>query len=76
MVTNINIFSAFIGTGFLSYRDYILIIVINNYRFELGFTGAYSTKKTPKLDRFFNSLDLSNIFGFVYRDSNSSLLFR
>ena len=61
---------------FLSYRDRILIIAINNYYFELGFTRAYSTKKAPKLDYFFSNLDLSNIFGFVYRESNDRLLFR
>ena len=60
----------------LNYRDRILIIVVNNYRFELGFTEAYSIKKTPKLDRFLSSLGLSNIFGFVYRESNGSLSFR
>ena len=60
----------------LSYRDHILIIAINNYRLELGFIRAYSTKKAPKLDYFLGSLGLSNIFGFVYGESNNSLLFR
>ena len=64
------------GTRVLNYRDRTLIITINNYYFELGFTRAYSAKKAPKLDRFLSSLGLSNIFGFVYREGNSSLLFR
>ena len=76
MITNINIFSASIETGVFSYRDYTLIITINNYRFELGFTGAYSARKTSKLDYFLSSLGLSNIFGFVYRESKDNLLFR
>ena len=76
IITNINIFSTPIGIGVLSYRDRTLIITINNYRFELGFTGAYGAKKTPKLDYFLSSLGLSNIFGFVYREGNDSLPFR
>ena len=51
------------GTRVLSYRDYTLIIAVNNYRFELGFTKAYSAKKASKLDRFLSSLGLSNTFG-------------
>ena len=76
MVTNINIFSTSIGMGVLSYRDRTLIITINNYYFEVGFTRVYSTKKASKLDRFLSNLGLFNIFGFVYRESNDSLLFR
>ena len=76
MVTNIDIFSASIGTRVLSYRDHTLIITINNYYFELGFTRAYSAKKAPKLDYFLSSLGLSDIFGFVYKESNGSLPFR
>ena len=47
MVTNINILSTSIRTRVLSYRNYILIITIDNYRFKLGFTiGPYRAKKT------------------------------
>ena len=46
----------------LGYRNYILIITIDNYYFKLGFTiGAYRAKKTLMLDYFFSSLGLSNI---------------
>ena len=57
----------------LSYRDFILISVVKNHRFELKFTKTYSTKKVSKLDYFLSSLSLFNIFGFVYGESSSSL---
>ena len=48
IVTNINILSTSIGTRVISYRNYILIITIDNYYFELEFIiEAYRIKKTP-----------------------------
>ena len=78
MVTNINIFGASMGTRVLSYRNYTLIIAIDDYYFKLRLilVGAYRAKKTSKLNYFLRSLSLFDIFGFVYRECDSSLPFR